>query len=45
LSSDTVTLSFLGAPNSTNIIQAANSLTVPINWQSVSTKVADANGT
>ena len=40
----TVTLSFLGAPNSTNIIQAASSLMPPVVWQKVSTNVADANG-
>ena len=40
----TMTLSFLGAPNSTNIIQAAASLTPPVAWQNVSTNVADANG-
>jgi uncharacterized repeat protein (TIGR03803 family) len=39
-----VTLFFLGGPNSTNIIQAAVNLTPPIAWQNVSTNVADANG-
>ena len=39
-----LTLSFLGAPNSTNFIQAAASLTPPIVWQNVSTNIADANG-
>lgn len=39
-----VTLSFLGAPNSTNIIQATASLTPPVMWQNVSANVADANG-
>lgn len=40
----TVTLSFLGAPNSTNVIQATASLTPPVAWQDVSTNIADANG-
>lgn len=39
-----VTLFFLGAPSSTNIIQATTDLTPPVAWQNVSTNVADANG-
>jgi uncharacterized repeat protein (TIGR03803 family) len=38
------TLYFLGGPNSTNIVQAAVSLTPPVTWQNVSTNVADAGG-
>jgi uncharacterized repeat protein (TIGR03803 family) len=37
-------LSFLGGPNSTNIIQTTASLTPPVVWQNVSTNVADAGG-
>lgn len=40
----TVTLYFLGGANSTNIIQAATSLTPLVTWQSISTNVADAGG-
>jgi uncharacterized repeat protein (TIGR03803 family) len=40
----TVTLYFLGATNSTNVIQAAPSLTTPVPWQNISTNVADAGG-
>jgi uncharacterized repeat protein (TIGR03803 family) len=39
-----VTLYFLGGPNSTNIIQTAASLTPPIAWQNVSTNIANAGG-
>ncbi len=39
-----VTLFFLGGPNSTNVIQSATDLTRPIAWQNVSTNVSDANG-
>jgi uncharacterized repeat protein (TIGR03803 family) len=39
-----VTLYFLGGPNSTNIIQTASSLMPPVAWQAVSTNVADVNG-
>jgi uncharacterized repeat protein (TIGR03803 family) len=39
-----LTLFFIGAPNSTNIVQVATNLTPPIEWQNVSTNVADANG-
>ncbi len=39
-----VTLYFLGAPNSTNIVQMTVSLTPPIAWQNVSTNIADAGG-
>ena len=38
-----VTLSFLGGPNSTNIVQATANL-APAAWLNVSTNVADANG-
>jgi len=45
LNSDrTVTLFFVGAPGSTNIIQAATSLASPTIWQNVSTNVADSAG-
>jgi uncharacterized repeat protein (TIGR03803 family) len=45
LNSDrTVTLFFIGAPDSTNIIQATTNLALPITWQNVSTNVADAAG-
>jgi len=40
----TVTLHFLGGPNSTNIIQAAATMASPTDWQDISTNVADANG-
>jgi len=39
-----VTLYFLGSPNSLNVIQAATNLTSSSAWQNVSTNVADANG-
>jgi uncharacterized repeat protein (TIGR03803 family) len=39
----TVTLYFLGGPNSTNVIQSTPSLAAAA-WQNVSTNVADANG-
>jgi uncharacterized repeat protein (TIGR03803 family) len=39
-----VTLYFLGTPGSTNVVQAATSLTPPVMWQNVSTNVADAGG-
>jgi uncharacterized repeat protein (TIGR03803 family) len=39
-----VTLHFLGGPNSTNVIQATASLTPPVIWQTVSTNVADDGG-
>jgi uncharacterized repeat protein (TIGR03803 family) len=38
-----VTLSFFGSPNSTNIIQAATTL-APSDWQDISTNVTDAGG-
>lgn len=45
LNSDrTVTLFFVGAPDLTNIIQAATSLASPTVWQNVSTNVADSAG-
>jgi len=40
----TVTLFFIGAPDSTNIVQATTNLGLPTPWQSLSTNVADANG-
>ena len=40
----TITFFFVGAPNSTNIIQVTTHLTPPVDWQNVSTNVADANG-
>lgn len=43
-SDGTVTLDFLGAPNSTNVLQATANLAFPVVWQNVSTNVADANG-
>lgn len=39
-----VTLFFLGGPNSTNVVQSAANLTPPVAWQNVSTNVADASG-
>ena len=39
-----VTLYFLGGPNSTNIIQAANALTPPAAWKDLSTNAADPAG-
>jgi uncharacterized repeat protein (TIGR03803 family) len=39
-----VTLFFMGGPNSTNIIQTTASLAPPVIWQNVSTNVADAAG-
>ncbi len=41
---DTVTLHFLGAPNSTNVVQATANLAPPVIWQNVSTNIADVNG-
>jgi len=40
----TVTLYFLGGPNSTNIVQTATSLTPFFTWRDTSTNVADAVG-
>jgi uncharacterized repeat protein (TIGR03803 family) len=40
----TMTLSFVGAPDSTNIIQGTTSLESPTAWQDVSTNVADSDG-
>jgi uncharacterized repeat protein (TIGR03803 family) len=40
----TVTLYFLGGPDSTNIIESTVSLTPPVTWQNVSTNVADTHG-
>jgi len=39
-----VTLFFLGSPNSTNVVQVAANLAPPVVWQNVSTNVADAGG-
>jgi uncharacterized repeat protein (TIGR03803 family) len=39
-----VTLFFLGAANSTNVIQACSSLQPPVNWQNLSTNAADPAG-
>ena len=39
-----VTLHFLGAPNSTNVVQFTTNITPPVTWQNVSTNIADANG-
>jgi len=39
-----VTLYFLGAPNSTNVVQFTTNITPPVTWQNVSTNIADANG-
>lgn len=39
-----VSLYFLGGPNSTNVVQVAPNLTAPVTWQNVATNVADANG-
>jgi uncharacterized repeat protein (TIGR03803 family) len=45
LNSDgSATLHFLGGPGSTNIIQTTTSLMPPVEWQNVSTNVADAVG-
>jgi hypothetical protein len=38
------TLSFRGTVGSTNIVQSASRLVPPIDWQNVSTNIADANG-
>jgi uncharacterized repeat protein (TIGR03803 family) len=40
-----ITLSFLGVPNSTNVVQFANNLTPPVIWQDISTNDADGAGT
>jgi len=42
--SQIVTLHFVGAPNSTNVIQAAPILASPASWTAVSTNVADGGG-
>jgi uncharacterized repeat protein (TIGR03803 family) len=39
-----ITLNFLGTPNSTNVVQAATSLMNLPAWQDVSTNVADVDG-
>ncbi len=39
-----VTLTFSGSANNTYLVQAASSLTPPINWQNISTNVADVSG-
>ncbi len=43
-SDGSVTLSFLGAANSTNIVQATTNLAAFATWRNVSTNVADAGG-
>jgi uncharacterized repeat protein (TIGR03803 family) len=43
-SNGSVTVSFLGAPNSTNVVQTTASLTPPVSWHDASTNVADAGG-
>jgi uncharacterized repeat protein (TIGR03803 family) len=43
-SDGSVTLHFLGGPNSTNVIQSTANLTPPSTWLNVSTNVADASG-
>jgi uncharacterized repeat protein (TIGR03803 family) len=40
----TVTLYFLGGPNSTNIVQSADNLRLSVSWQNVSTNISDASG-
>ena len=40
----TVTLYFLGGPDTTNVVQAAASLAPLVAWQNISTNVADAQG-
>lgn len=45
ISEGNLTIDFVGAPNSTNVVQAADTLSAtPIIWQSVSTNVADGSG-
>lgn len=39
-----VTIYFLGTPNSTNIVQTSTNLAPPIAWQNISTNVADSSG-
>jgi uncharacterized repeat protein (TIGR03803 family) len=41
---DTVIVSFLGGPNTTNVVQATSGLTPPVTWRDASTNVADAGG-
>ena len=43
-SNGSVTLYFLGDPNTTNTVQATVSLVPPVAWQNASTNVADASG-
>jgi uncharacterized repeat protein (TIGR03803 family) len=40
----TVTLFFVGSPDSTNIIQATTNLNSPTAWQNISTNLADSAG-
>jgi uncharacterized repeat protein (TIGR03803 family) len=40
----TVTLYFVGEPDSTNVIQSTVSLTPAVAWQNLATNVADSNG-
>lgn len=40
-----VILNFVGAPNSTNVVQATDDLSgTPVNWQNISTNIADGSG-
>jgi uncharacterized repeat protein (TIGR03803 family) len=40
-----VIVSFVGAPNSTNVVQATDDLSAQlVNWQNISTNIADASG-
>lgn len=39
-----LTVLFAGGPNSTNVVQRAEELSVPVTWQNVATNVADAQG-
>jgi uncharacterized repeat protein (TIGR03803 family) len=39
-----ITVFFLGGPNSTNVVQAAASLAPPVIWRDASTNVADLSG-
>jgi uncharacterized repeat protein (TIGR03803 family) len=40
----TVTVFFLGGPNTTNVVQTTTGLTTPVTWRDASTNVADATG-
>jgi uncharacterized repeat protein (TIGR03803 family) len=39
-----ITFTFLGGPDSTNVVQAATNLTPPVAWQNQFTNLADTNG-